>query len=208
MLPPPFGSAPPAIPGIAQPRRRARARRRCVQRADARAGGHLQPFAARASHLASCQPAIRRAPTAGPAAARRWTLRRHGTELLPLCARSSRARQLLCCADAQPAPGQRCAQCKHWARRPAPLVGAPCSCGYASLSPGPLRLGHCCARSGGTAHGGGVSSARRTGGRARIPSSAHRGRPGCAVQSSERRGRCARATRRVGWPRRREHSLR
>jgi hypothetical protein len=43
MLPPPFGSAPPAIPGIAQPRRRARARRRCVQRADARAGGHLQP---------------------------------------------------------------------------------------------------------------------------------------------------------------------
>jgi hypothetical protein len=106
MLPPPFGSAPPAIPGIAQPRRRARARRRCVQLADARPGARLRPRLRRAPpHLASCQPVPQARPNRGTCRARPWGLRRHGAELPPPRTRSSRARQLVGCADARPPPG-------------------------------------------------------------------------------------------------------
>ena len=106
MLPPPFGSAPPAIPGIAQPPRRARARRRCVQRADARPGARLRPRLRRAPpHLASCQPVPQARPNRGTCRARPWGLRRHGAELPPPRTRSSRALQLVGCADARLPPG-------------------------------------------------------------------------------------------------------
>ena len=206
MLPPPFCSAPPAIPGIAQPRRRARARRRCVRRADSRAGGHLQP--------SRREPPIWQAASAQSGAPQPRDLPRRGggpcAATVQSCRPSVPAAAVPDSSCAALAPSQPPGSAAHsastgrecqprWWGRPAAVDTQACArapCGWGTAV-GAHRVG--------TAHGGGCR-ARGAGGRARIPSSAHRGRPGCAVQSSERRGQCARATRRVGWPRRRVHS--
>jgi len=203
MLPPPFCNAPPAIPGIAQPRRRARAHRRVSSvlihepEDTCSVCGASLPF----GKLPACHQARPNLPRrgGGPCAA-----------TVQSCRPSVPAAAVPDSSCAALAPSQPPGSAAHsastgregqprWWGRPAAVDTQACArapCGW-----GTAVGAHCV----GTAHGGGCR-ARGAGGRARIPSAARRGRPGCAVQSSERCGLRARATRRVGWPRRRVHS--
>ena len=92
----PVGSVPPPISDITQPRRRARARRRCSKRSGVRHEGRRRPRSRR-THPPGCAACPHCALVQRQVAARWSSLRRPDAQLPSLCARTSHVRQLLCC---------------------------------------------------------------------------------------------------------------